>query len=398
MTTRKIPKLTVWRVLVTLIFAAGLYATLVRFAQGLGASTNLSDPFPWGLWVGLNTLCGIGLSAGGFAIAAAVYILGLERYRPVLRTAILISFLGYLSVVIGMLFELGLPWRIWHPILLWNRSSVLFEVAWCVMLYTTVVALEFSPAIFERLGWHRLHAWHRRILIGLVLVGVLLSSLHQSFLGGLYLIAKGKLYPLWYSPQLPALFFLSAIPAGLALVMMALYLCGRSLGVRFDFAILHEVSKVIALLLVFYGLSRGLDVLSRGGWKYLWQARAETGWFWLEVSLFVILPLVLLSVRRIRYSPLGLYWSSVVVVMGFMANRLNVAINGLQASAGVNYFPKWTEFAISLAVITAAVVAFYYAALHLEIFPRRVPLSLPEVEWRRVAAFALPQHQRSTLR
>jgi Ni/Fe-hydrogenase subunit HybB-like protein len=382
-------------VVVGVIFAAGLYATCVRFFRGLEASTNLSDPVPWGLWVGLNTLCGVGLSAGGFAIAAAVYILGLRRYRPVLRAAILVSFLGYLSVVAGMLFELGLPWRIWHPIVLWNRRSVLFEVAWCVMLYTTVLALEFSPAVFERLRWHRLRdwheRWHRRLLIPLVLVGVLLSSLHQSFLGGLYLITKGKLYPLWYSPQLPALFFLSSIPAGLAVVVMALYLSARSLGVRLDFSILHDLRRVIPLLLIFYGLFRGLDLFSRGGWEYLWKPRAETGWFWLEISLFVLLPLVLLRLERVRTNPLGLYGTSVVVVMGFMANRMNVAINALEASS--SYFPRWTEMAISLAVITAAVVAFRTAALHLEIFPKVAATARPVLEWRWMPTIRPPQPQ-----
>jgi Ni/Fe-hydrogenase subunit HybB-like protein len=371
MKTLPVPRITVWRALVIVILALGAYGTYVRFFQGLGSSTNLSDAYPWGLWVGLNTLCGVGLSAGGFAIAAAVYILGLERYRPVLRAAILIALLGYLSVVTNMLFELGLPWRIWHPIFMWNRASVLFEVAWCVMLYTTVLLLEFSPTLFERLRWHRLRAWHRRILIGLVLVGVLLSSLHQSFLGGLYLIAKGKLYPLWYSSQLPALFFLSAIPAGLALTLMALYLCNRSFpGVCLDRGILSEVGRVVALLLAAYGLVRIVDIVSQGAWTYLWRLRPETGWFWLEITLFVLLPLLLLSQERVRNSPLGLYWSSVSVVMGFMANRLNVAINGLQASAGVTYVPKWTEFVISLSVIVAAVVVFRFAALHLKILPR----------------------------
>ncbi len=365
-----LPKLTVWRALVVAIFAAGLYATWLRFAQGFEASTNLSDPYPWGLWVGLNTLCGVGLSAGGFAIAAAVYILGIERYRPIVRTAILVAFLGYLSVVAGMLFELGLPWRIWHPIVMWNRSSVLFEVAWCVMLYTTVLTLEFCPALFERLGWRRLQAWHPRILIGLVLVGVLLSSLHQSFLGGLYLITKGKLYPLWYSSQLPALFFLSSIPAGLAVVMMALYLSARSLRAHLDLALQKELSFVIGLLLILYAVFRGVDLVSGGGWQYLRVKQTETGWFWLEIGLFLVVPLVLLASRGVRNSPLGLYWTSVAIVMGFMANRLNVAINGLQASAGITYFPKWSEFAISLAVITAAVVAFRYAAKYLRIFPR----------------------------
>src|SRR5579884_2796560 len=212
----KRPKITLWRVIVFIIFVAGIYATYARFLLGFKASTNLSDGMPWGLWVGLGTLCGVGLSAGGFAIAAAVYILGFERYRPVMRASILISFLGYVTVVIGMLFELGLPWRIWHPMFMWNRRSMLFEVAWCVMLYTTVLTLEFAPAIFEKLPWKRVRMacldWHHRVLIALVLVGVLLSSLHQSFLGGLYLLAQGKMYPLWYSTYLPTFFYLSAIP------------------------------------------------------------------------------------------------------------------------------------------------------------------------------------------
>ena len=135
-----------------------------------------------------------------------MYILGFERYRPILRTSVLISFLGYCTVCIGMMYELGIPWRIWHPIVMWNRHSVLFEVSWCVILYTTVLALEFSPALVEKIPWTRVRElylrWHHSILIALVLAGTLLSSMHQSFLGGLYLITKGRLDPLWYTPYL----------------------------------------------------------------------------------------------------------------------------------------------------------------------------------------------------
>src|SRR6476660_9519457 len=172
---RWIAQITLWRVIVAVIFVAGAYATYARFALGFAASTNLTDPQPWGLWVGFGTLCGVGLSAGGFGIAAAVYLLGFERYRPVLRTAVLVSFLGYMSVIAGMMYELGLPWRIWHPIFMWNRHSMLFEVSWCVMLYSTVLSLEFSPALVEKIPWKRLRDWYlkqqHRILIGLVVVG-----------------------------------------------------------------------------------------------------------------------------------------------------------------------------------------------------------------------------------
>ena len=368
------PQLTLWRVIVAVIFALGLYATYARFALGFQASTHLTDLQPWGLWVGLGTLCGVGLSAGGFGIAAAVYLLGLDRYRPILRTAVTVSLLGYISVIVGMLYELGLPWRIWHPIVMWNRSSILFEVSWCVMLYSTVLALEFSPALVERIPWRRGREWylkwHHEILVGLVLVGTVLSSLHQSFLGGLYLLTEGKLHPLWYSPHLPTLFYLSAIPAGLAATMIAIYLSVRSLNVRVDLQILSEVSRVIAPMLMLYGLFRAVDLYTHGASRYLWMWREETLSFWGEMLLFVMVPVVLLSLEIVRNTPLFLYWTCCLVVMGFMANRLNVSITGLQASSQIYYVPKWTEFALTLATITAVVLAFRYAVIYLEILPK----------------------------
>jgi Ni/Fe-hydrogenase subunit HybB-like protein len=377
MSKYRLPKITFWRAVVAVIFAAGLYAAYARFFLGFHQSTNLADAQPWGLWVGLGTLCGVGISAGGFAIAAAVYLLGFERYRQVVRAAVLLSFLGYLSVIVGMMYELGLPWRIWHPLVMWNRRSVLFEVSWCVMLYTTVLALEFSPSLVERIPWVRLRKlylkWHHHILIGLVMVGAILSSLHQSFLGGLYLLAKGKLDPLWYSQYLPTLFYLSAVPAGLAATIMAVFLCNRSLNARVDYDVLAEMSQIIAPLLYVYAVLRGVDLFTHGGASYLWLWREETLLFWLEIGLFVIAPVFLLSQPKVRHSPQALYFTCALVVMGFMANRLNVSITAFQASSGLYYVPKWTEFALTLATITAAVVAFYYAVLYLEILPKNPP-------------------------
>jgi Ni/Fe-hydrogenase subunit HybB-like protein len=273
-----------------------------------------------------------------------------------------------------MLYELGLPWRIWHPIVMWNRHSVLFEVSWCVMLYSSVLALEFSPALVEKIPFAKLRdlylKWHHEILIALVLIGTVLSSLHQSFLGGLYLLTKGKLDPLWYSPYLPTLFYLSAIPAGLAVTIMALYLSSRSLNVRVDLSILGDVSRVIAPMLLIYTVFRGVDLFTHGASMYMWRWREETLSFWVEIGLFVIVPVVLLSREKIRNHPQRLYWTCSLIVMGFMANRLNVSITGLQASSGFYYVPKWTEFALTVATITAAVVAFRYAVIYLDILPK----------------------------
>jgi len=366
-----------WRVIVALIFAAGCYGAYARFALGLHQSTNLTDGQPWGLWVGLGTLCGVGISAGGFAIAAAVYLLGFERYRPVVRSAVLLSFLGYLTVCVGMMYELGLPWRIWHPIVMWNRHSVLFEVSWCVMLYTTVLTLEFSPALVERIPWKGLRntylKWHHELLIGLVMVGAVLSSLHQSFLGGLYLVAKGKVDPLWYSQYLPTLFYLSAVPAGLAATIMAVYLCNRSLNAGIDPRILTEMSQVIAPLLYVYALFRGIDLVTHGGLASLWYWREESLLFLLEIGLLVVAPIILLSQKKIRSNPQHLYLTCSLVVMGFIANRLNVSVTAFERTSGYHYVPKWTEFALTLATVTAAAVAFHYAVRYLDILPKKQP-------------------------
>ncbi len=243
-----------------------------------------------------------------------------------------------------------------------------------MILYTTVLMLEFSPALVEKIPWVRARElylrWHHSILIALVLAGTLLSSMHQSFLGGLYLITKGRLDPLWYTPYLTTMFYLSAIPAGLAVTIMAIYLCVRSLNARVDMTILSDVSRVIAPLLAIYGVFRAVDLISRDATPYLWMWREETLLFWLEIALLVIAPLVLLNMEKVRNTPLYLYWTSAVIVMGFMTNRLNVSITGLQASSGIYYEPKWTEFAATLATIAAAVVAFRYAVIYLDILPK----------------------------
>lgn len=377
MIRKLIEKITLWRVIVAIIFAAGAYATFARFALGFARSTNLTDPQPWGLWVGMGTLCGVGLSAGGFAIAATVYLLGFERYRPVLRAAVLVSFLGYMSVITGMMYELGLPWRIWHPIFMWNRHSVLFEVSWCVMLYSTVLALEFSPALVEKIPWKAFREFylhfHHKILIALVLVGTLLSSMHQSFLGGLYLITKGKLSPLWYSPYLTTEFYLSAIPGGLAVTIIALYLSKRSLNVNLDFSIVSDVSRVIAPMLGFWGLFRFVDLITHDATPYMFRWNEEALSFWLEIALLVVVPVILLSQAKIRNNPQTLYWTCAIVAAGFMVNRINVSITGLQASSGVYYTPKWTEFALTLATLTLAVLAFRFAVIYLDILPKNPP-------------------------
>ena len=219
-----------WTVAFVLLMVAFAAVSVVRYTRGLGATTHLSDRFPWGVWIGFDILCGVGLAAGAFTIMATVHLFNLHRFEPIVRPTVLTGFLGYVFVSFALLYDLGQPWRIWHALVFWNPHSVMFEVAWCVMLYTTVLGLEFAPVVFERL---RL-AWPQRFLHAvrtpLVIVGVLLSTLHQSSLGSLYLIVPEKLHPLWYSPFLPVLFYFSAIGAGIGMVIVESHLSSRAFG------------------------------------------------------------------------------------------------------------------------------------------------------------------------
>ena len=228
-------KFTFWKFVFFFLMAAGLYATVIRFTQGLGASTNLSDQFPWGIWVSFDVLCGVMLAAGGFTLTAAVHILNIKRLHSIIRPTILTAFLGYILVSAALMFDLGKPYNIWHPLIMRNPHSVMFEVAYCVMLYTTVLALEFSPIVLERFHMEKPLKVVRAILIPLVITGVILSTLHQSSLGTLYLIVPTKLYPLWYSPLLPVFFFLSAIAVGLAMTIFESSLSSRHLDCNWNF-------------------------------------------------------------------------------------------------------------------------------------------------------------------
>ncbi len=360
-------RITFWRVVFLLILAAGAVATYMRAIYGLGASTNLSDRFPWGMWIGFDILCGVGLAAGGFTLVAVVHIFNIEKYRPILRPTILTAFLGYVLVVCALLFDLGQPHRIWHAMVMWNPHSVMFEVAWCVMLYTSVLALEFSPAVFEKFGWKRVEKAVHVISVPLVILGVILSTLHQSSLGSLYLIVPNKMYPLWYSPILPVLFYVSAICVGLSMIVFESWHSSRALNRAMHHSLVARIAQINAVALAVFFVIRYLDFRHRGVLGLLLEPRSETYLFWLETGL-MFSGMLLMFQQRVRQRPGWLYATSVLVIFGFLTNRLNVSLTGMQASSGVEYIPKWTEIAITLMIIAIGFAAFRFAAAHLPVF------------------------------
>jgi Ni/Fe-hydrogenase subunit HybB-like protein len=357
-----------WTALFIVLIGLLIAATWLRFTRGLGLTTNLSDHFPWGLWIGFDVLSRVGLAAGAFTLAGTVHILNLKRFEPIVRPAVLTGFLCYLTVVGGLTFELGQPWRIWHTIIFWNPHSVLFEVAWCVMLYTNVMLLELSPALFERLGWKRPTRLIHAVYTPVVIAGVLLSTLHQSSLGSLYLIVPSKLHPLWYSPLLPAFFFLSAIAAGLGMVIVEFYLFQRAYGRPLPMDLLEPLGRVMAVVLGLYGLLRLIVLQRNGALAGLRHPGYEGGMFLFELVLGVILPVILLFNERVRRAPGGLVAAAFLAILGFVAHRLNVSVTGMERAAGGHYVPSAIELLVSVGLVALAFGLFALAARFLPIF------------------------------
>lgn len=366
------PQFSFWKLVFYAILAVGCWVTFQRFYAGIGAVTNLNDQFPWGIWIGFDVLCGVGLAAGGFTLVAAVHIFNLEKYKPILRPAVLTAFLGYLLVIFALMFDLGRPDRIWHPLIMWNPRSVMFEVGWCVTLYTTVLFLEFSPMVCERMKWKTQLRWFRMISVPLMILGVLLSTLHQSSLGSLFLLVPHKLDQLWYTPYLPLFFFISAIAVGLAMTIFESWHSSKAFGRRLEGSLLESLAAVLAVVQSTYLAMRFMDLTHRKAWALLAENRPENALFLLELALMAI-PVVFLFSRRVRTNPRALYWVALTVIFGFITNRLNISVTGIQTASGTIYIPKWTEVAVTVFIIAIGFALFKLAAKHLPVFEEEEP-------------------------
>jgi Ni/Fe-hydrogenase subunit HybB-like protein len=269
----------------------------------------------------------------------------------------------------------------------------MFEVGWCVMLYTTVLTLEFLPVVFEKFRMERPLRIIHSISTPLILAGIILSTLHQSSLGSLYLIVPGKLHPLWYTSILPFLFFISAVAIGLAMTIFESSLSARSGLHSLELPLLSEISRILLVVLIFYATFRGWDLIKQDRLKYAFDGSYEASFFLGEMALTVILPIGLLLFSKVRESANGLYLASILVVAGFVMNRLNIAITGMERAAGVRYFPKWTEISVTLAIVAAGVAIFALAVRYLPIFEHDPAVTEEEPEAAPVGINAAAQAQ-----
>jgi Ni/Fe-hydrogenase subunit HybB-like protein len=362
----------VWWVWLPILWALGGLTVVTRFTGGLGAMTNLSDTFPWGIWIGFDVLSGVALSAGGFLTAGAVYIFGLKKFYPILRPAILTAYLGYLLVVGGLLVDLGRPYNIWHPMIYWQHRSVMFEVGWCVTLYNLVLTVEFLPLLLEKFRWHRALRIVHSITIPIVIAGVILSTLHQSSLGALFLIVPEKLWPITYSPLLPLYFFISAVAVGLAMLIVESTLSAKAFNRSLETPIITALARAIPVVILVLLAVRVVDMTARSAWVYLAPRPFQTFTFLLHMTLLLVPTFVLLNPRWV-HRPRIVFWCAVSVVAAVILNRLNVSWFRMLPTAETIYIPSWQEVVVTLNLISLGVVCFGLAARYLPLFEHTSP-------------------------
>jgi Ni/Fe-hydrogenase subunit HybB-like protein len=357
-------------ILVTgIILAGGAVILAIRFTRGLAATTNLTHTYPWGLWI-------------GFDVMTAVYLFGMKEYKPIVRPAILTGFLGYFLVVLGLLADLGRPWRLPYPFIRHaGPTSPLFEVALCVALYLTVLFIESTPAALEWLGLAR---WRRAVgslTIGLTILGLILSTMHQSTLGAMYMVAPTKLHALWYSSHIPVHFFVSAVAAGIAMVIVEGAVSHRVFHHQVQITdeqfttINFGLAKAGAVVLAVYFAIKMVGLALDDEWHLL--ATGWGLWYLVEIIGFVLLPCLLFAVAYRERRLVLTRVAAVITVIGIMLNRFNITFVAFNwnLTTEQRYVPSWMEVWVTVAFITFAVVAFRWIA-------NRMPIMYEHPEWK----------------
>jgi Ni/Fe-hydrogenase subunit HybB-like protein len=372
--------LTPGTLVVLAIAVVGIGVYLARMALGLQAVTNLSDQYPWGIWISIDVASGVALAAGGFTSSALVYIFGHEKYHPLIRPALLTALLGYTFVGVGLMADLGRYYNVWHPIMpsMWQGNSVLFEVGMCVMIYLTVLYTEFVPIAVERFkgrvalpgplsGLNKLvesvlgiaDSTLDRVMGLFIVAGVVLSCLHQSSLGTLMLIAPTKMHALWYTPIMPALFLMSAMAVGFPMIIFEGLIAARSFKLRPELHLYTGLGRIVPFLLGIYGIAKVTDLTIREVWPAAFDGSFAADAFLLELLGGVLLPFCLFLIPRVRRSPTGLFVAATCVVFGVALNRVNVFLVAYKPPfAARSYFPSIFEILVTVGLIATLVLVY----------------------------------------
>jgi Ni/Fe-hydrogenase subunit HybB-like protein len=374
---------TVFNVISLPIIVLGGVLIVFRLVKGLGAVTNLSQEFPWGIWIGFDVMVGVAFAGGAYILTFVVYILRSEKYHPVVRATVLNGFLAYVFYAGAILLDLGRWWNIINPIIgnKFGVNSVLFLVSWHFMLYMISLFIEFSPTVAEWLGFRRLRKILASLTVGAVVFGIALSTLHQSGLGALFMMAKDKIHPLWYTEFIPVFFFVSSIFAGLSMVIFEGTISHKVFAAQIDDDhresfnhILISLGKGCAGALFVYFFMKILLLIHGKQWSLL--ATPMGTWYLIELIGFVLLPCILF-LHGVRYQNLTVIrMAAIVSMLGIIINRLNYSVIAYKwyVPLSQRYIPSWMEIVITLAILFTEVWVFRWIV-------NRMPVLRDSPEW-----------------
>lgn len=365
-------------IVVTLVALNGLFFLALRFLYGIGAVTNLSNQFPWGLWIGVDVAAGVALAAGGFVSAAMGHIFRIPKMHPIVRPALLTAMLGYTFVAFAVFSDIGRWFYIWHPLVMWNGNSPLFEVGICVMTYVTVLYIEFLPLVTERFKdkvnlpsllkifnkpvnsiLHLFDNTLGKAMFIFIIAGVVLSTLHQSSLGTLMIISGYKLHPLWQTPISPLLFFISAICVGIPMVIFESLLAARSFKLEPEMPVLSKIATYIPLLLGIYLAFKIGDMFIRKTFVYSLTFDKYSIAYLIEIVLGVLIPLIMFNFKKVINSPKWLLLGSSLVIFGVLLNRINTFIVAYRPPyITKTYFPSFGEISVTVGCVALMVMLY----------------------------------------
>lgn len=365
------------------IILLGIGLIVIRYMEGLGAITNLTQDVPWGLWIGFDVVTGVAFAGGAYVVTFMVYILNMKKYHSIVRVTVLNGFLAYAFYTGALLLDLGRPWNVVNPVIGNNfgTSSVLFLVAWHFLLYMLAELIEFSPAIAEWLGSRKAKRILSGMTLGAVIFGITLSTLHQSGLGALYLMAKDKIHPLWYSEFIPVLFFVSSIFAGLSMVIFEGSISHKVFSDQISHtnhkkqnSIVHGLSKICAVTMFAYFCLQFLVFIHAQRWDLINTPMGY--WFLVEMIGFVLIPMMLFFYSYRTSNIFTIRLAAILTMIGIVMNRLNVTVIGFRWDAAVPYIPSWMEIVVTLAVIFTEIWIFRWVI-------NRMPVLRESPEWAR---------------
>jgi Ni/Fe-hydrogenase subunit HybB-like protein len=369
---------TPWVIVISLVALTGLVFLAMRYLFGIGAVTNLNQFFPWGIWIGLDVAAGVALAAGGFTTAALGHIWHRDKYEVLIRPALMTAMLGYTFVAFGVVTDIGRWYYVWHPLIMWNGNSALFEVGMCVMIYLSVLYIEFLPIVTERfIGrvnlpgilsklnkivdslLRLLDRTLNKFMFVFIIAGVVLSCLHQSSLGTLMIIAGAKMHPLWQTPVLPLLYLLSAFSVGFPMVIMESLSASKSFGLKPEKDVLTSLSRFVGPILGIYLAAKIGDMFIRETFVYLTELTLPSIMFTIEIVVGVIIPLRMFLSSSVRQSTVGLYIASMLVILGVVLNRFNnfvIAYN--PPYTDTSYFPAIGEISVTLGFVALEILLY----------------------------------------